>query len=202
LKKYYHSGWTGEPYKSDFEAKWGLIRFDEMYDCSHETNLMAAADIARKAGYSYVIAGRQSPHKNRLFKVNKTGHRCVVAMLGYLQKNAKKESVKYHTDTDERVKQIVRVARTRALQRGIPFDLDPDDIIMRVRNGVCEATGAKFNLDDIGSPFAPSLDQVVPSGGYTKSNVKVVCMIYNGMKADYSAEQVNEFIAVLRRQVA
>lgn len=191
---YSHGGWTGEPYQSDFEAKWGLIRKDEMLDCSEIDSLAEGTRKAREQGYKYFIAKKESEHGNRLYKAT-INPRCVYRMLKYMEKNAVKETRKYNTFIDARLKQIMRVAKNRADKYGISYDLDFEDILNRaVRIGKCEATGITFDLRNVDSPFAPSLDQIVPRGGYTKENTRVVCMMFNLMKSDYTEEQVEFFM--------
>lgn len=97
-----------------------------------------------------------------------------------------------------RAKTLYYGARTRAKHKGIDFDLTIEWIYTRLKKGKCEATGLKFNVKIYKSgyekinPYAPSLDQIEPSGGYTKDNVQVVVDFYNKMKNDRSdIETVN-----------
>ncbi len=77
------------------------------------------------------------------------------------------------------------------------FDLTKEDILSRIQSGFCEATGMPFDLS-VKGPFSPSLDQVVPSKGYTKDNIRVVCLIYNLMKSNFDERDVDRFIGQLR----
>jgi hypothetical protein len=197
-ERYIHEGWVGEEYKSDFRAKWGLIAFDEMLDCTHLSSHGDAACHARSLGFKYAIMPIASATGNRLYKINKESKRCIYAMLGYLERNAEKCTQKYRNNLDERITQLVRMARVRSKNKNMCCDLEIADILRRVKNGKCEATGIEFNLTDVHSPLAPSIDQIEPGGGYTQDNVMVVAMIYNSMKQDYTSEQVCHFVEHLQ----
>ena len=208
-ERYTHPGWVGEPYKSDFHAKWGLIKLDEIMDCSHISMVNTASEEARRLGFQYLISQRQSKYGSRLYKVYGTRQaRCVYGELYYQEMNAKAGRSKYSGSLDERVKQIVRVAHTRANNREIGFDLDVDDIIERVKRGFCEATGLALDLNTLGdgdgrqsrNPFTPSLDRVDSTGGYTKDNVEVVCLGWNLMKSNFDMELMDQFIMELMDQ--
>lgn len=96
--------------------------------------------------------------------------------------------------------QIVRCAKDRAKKRGMPFNLDTDDIIRRTKLGVCEATGLPLDLsiDNVNgraarNPFTPSLDRVDSNLGYTQDNVQVVCLAWNLMKSNFDGELLERF---------
>lgn len=76
---------------------------------------------------------------------------------------------------------LVNDAKRRAIKKGIPFDLDWKEIQARIDAGVCEETGIPF---DLGTPHAwnaPSIDQVTPGAGYTKTNIRIVLYALNTM---------------------
>jgi len=54
----------------------------------------------------------------------------------------------------------------------------------RSQNGRCALSGIEFDLREVGQgaakrPFAPSLDRVDATGGYTADNVRLVCQAVN-----------------------
>jgi len=51
----------------------------------------------------------------------------------------------------------------------------------KIKKGHCERSGIAFDLSISRShlPFAPSLDRIDNKGGYTMSNVQLVCSMYN-----------------------
>lgn len=201
---YFHPGWTGEPYASDFMAKWGLIKLNEMYDGSRAASRSEAAEAAIKAGKVYFISPKPSKLGNRLYKARKNGLcRCVVAMLDDMRSKADTNRERYRSDINARIVQIVRAARSRARARGLPCDLDEGEIVRRVVDvGRCEVTGLSFDLRpgtwEKRRALSPSLDQIEPSGGYTMDNVRVVCWAYNMMRANFDPEDVDVLIRALK----
>ena len=88
-------------------------------------------------------------------------------------------------------------AKNRAKKKNIPFTITKKWIKERLEKGVCPVTGMKFVLTEYSAtpkkecnPFAPSLDQISPSAGYTPSNTRIVINNYNKFKADNSDEVV------------
>ena len=191
---YEHAGWTGASCASDFAARWGVIRQADIYDGRGCATMGAAWRAAAAGGYRYFTSPKASRSGNHLYRIAANTARCVYAILDYQVRNARTSNHGYRTDITKRVRQIVRVARTRSQIRGTPFDLDPDDILDRVAVGRCEATGMKLDLENVHSPFAPSLDQRLCGQGYTRDNVQVVCTIYNLMKSDFSQGDVSAFL--------
>jgi hypothetical protein len=199
---YRHNGWVGEPYKSDFDSMWGMIKLSDMVACSDCPTLSQARRKTKLAGSRYFIWDRESKRGCRLYKIEGPRCACVYAALEYQFENAKRGRQRYQK-LDERVKQVVRCAKARAEKSGIPFMLDTQNIIERVQNGICEATGLPFDLNwkedssKCRSPFAPSLDQIVPRAGYTTDNVQIVCWGYNLMKSNFDKETFQTFVAGL-----
>jgi len=87
---------------------------------------------------------------------------------------------------------LVNVAKNRARKKGIPFDLDRDDIQERIDNGLCELTGIPFDLETPRAWNAPSLDQIEPSAGYTNENTRVVLYAVNVMANTWGAQKIVE----------
>lgn len=84
---------------------------------------------------------------------------------------------------------LCRQARNRANKAGTPFTITEEWIMERLQTGRCEMTGLAF---DFGPPTkrqranlrAPSLDQNIPSAGYTPENCRLVIFQYNMGKSD------------------
>jgi hypothetical protein len=82
---------------------------------------------------------------------------------------------------------LQRRASVRADRAGIKFDLKNPEHAAELYNrqdGCCAVSGVKFNLerfDDalVKHPFAPSIDRILASGGYTEDNVRLVCVAVN-----------------------
>lgn len=87
---------------------------------------------------------------------------------------------------------LVNIAKWRAKQRSLPFDLDPKEIQARIEAGHCEMTGIPFDLDVPRAWNAPSLDQIEPGKGYTANNVRVVLYALNVMSNTWGPNKVVE----------
>jgi len=98
---------------------------------------------------------------------------------------------------------LTNTAKHRAKVREIPFDLDPKDIQRRIDLNRCELTGIPFDLETPWAWNAPSLDQIDPGKGYTKTNVRVVLHAINVMANTWGPEKILEIAAaiVARRKV-
>jgi hypothetical protein len=76
---------------------------------------------------------------------------------------------------------------------GLPFDVTVEWIESRIIGNTCEATGLPFDLVGRGGgwvPFAPSVDRIDCSRGYTMDNCRVVCLIFNTARNQFSDEDV------------
>lgn len=85
---------------------------------------------------------------------------------------------------------MVKSAKRRAKELGLPFELNTVAIADRIKLGYCEATGLKFMLSAGLSPWSPSLDRFDPLQGYTLANVRVVVWIYNCAKNEFTDADV------------
>ena len=106
--------------------------------------------------------------------------------------------IKYRSRT------LVAGAKSRASSRGNDFDLTAEWVENKLRDGKCEITGIPFHIKEYSRrseykrvhPHSPSLDQIVPSGGYTMDNVQVVCDQVNKFKGD---RDITSMLVIARR---
>lgn len=89
-----------------------------------------------------------------------------------------------------RASRLISDARKKHRKKNNDFDITVDDISCAIQNGKCAATGLQFNLNAPFSPMTPSLDQIIPSIGYTRSNTQVVSLIYNLAKGNWTHADV------------
>lgn len=82
---------------------------------------------------------------------------------------------------DGRVQELYNNARQRAKKRGLPFTITRDWIRGALSAGRCAVTGLPFEWSSR-SPYAPSLDQIDPVGGYTPGNTRITVAIFNYAK--------------------
>ena len=91
-----------------------------------------------------------------------------------------------------RARTLMAGAKARAKARGNDFDLTVEWVEEKLKNGKCEITNTLFYIKPYSSrseykrvhPHSPSLDQILPSEGYTMNNVQVVCDQVNKFKGD------------------
>ena len=84
------------------------------------------------------------------------------------------------------LRKLLANAQRRARKTGLPFDLKADSDFLDAlwNHGRCSVTGFPFNLERfpdalVKHPFAPSIDRKLSTGGYTKDNVRLVCVAVN-----------------------
>lgn len=94
-----------------------------------------------------------------------------------------------------RASDIIGKIRARAKAKGWKFDLTTQWLRMKMRQAICEVTGLPFDLGPAErpnhiNPFAPSVDRIDNSKGYTQDNCRVVVWIYNRAKGPDSDQDV------------
>lgn len=102
---------------------------------------------------------------------------------------------RYCVRTDGAIK-----ARSRA--SGLPCDVDKYfiDELFIIQDYRCEISGLPLKPPTRGvgrHPFSPSLDRVVPSAGYTKGNVRLVCMMVNLAMSDWGEENLYRLVEAM-----
>lgn len=85
-------------------------------------------------------------------------------------------------------------SKYRAKKKNMVHELDTEWLILKLLPMKCEATGVDLCLEHdenvTHAAFAPSIDRIDNSLGYTKNNCRIVCVCYNKAKSDYSSESV------------
>ena len=77
---------------------------------------------------------------------------------------------------------MVKAAKARARDRGVPFNITLDDINT---HGRCPRCGVELKPNaGKAESCSPSLDRIVPALGYVKGNVTVICYRCNRLKGD------------------
>ena len=72
---------------------------------------------------------------------------------------------------------------------GVAFDLTAEFLEAKLTNGVCEVTGIPFSMTSKKGWDSPSMDRIVPSNGYTQSNVRMVLFSVNTAFFDWGEER-------------
>lgn len=93
---------------------------------------------------------------------------------------------------------IVKGAKSRAKQNGVPFMLTEADIIIPER---CPALGIVLDVAaGRTADNAISLDRVVPELGYVPTNVRIISRRANFIKNNASVEELEAIAAYIRRE--
>lgn len=80
-----------------------------------------------------------------------------------------------------------RNAMVRAKRKGIPFDIELDDIVIPSH---CPLLGIELSMNNTTHGHdSPSLDRIIPELGYVKGNVMVISYKANTMKNDSLFEE-------------
>lgn len=90
-------------------------------------------------------------------------------------------------------------ARKRALERGIPFAITKEDIIVPE---FCPYLGLKLERavgKGAPQPNSPSLDRIVPELGYVPGNIRVISNQANTMKGAATREELHAFANAIAR---
>jgi hypothetical protein len=107
----------------------------------------------------------------------------------WIKNNSEKHSnnkYKYYATMKGRIQDLLKGARKRAKQKNIAYDLSIEWItdLINKQDNKCALTKLDFFIpteknNHKALPFAPSIDRIDSSKGYTKDNVRVVCIAVN-----------------------
>jgi hypothetical protein len=95
---------------------------------------------------------------------------------------------------------LYRQARDRAKRKGVLFTLKPEEVVIPEKCPCCKVEMLIGAMADRES--SPSLDQIIPGGGYTPENTIVICFSCNRLKSNVSPErlyQVADYVYVQRK---
>ena len=97
---------------------------------------------------------------------------------------------------------LITNARKRAVHKGEVFELDHNWTVEQLEknNGRCSVTGVLLEFDrastsrSMACPWAPSIDRIDSSIGYTQENSRLVCWAYNLAKGTWTDEIVEVWV--------
>jgi len=93
---------------------------------------------------------------------------------------------------EDRAQMVYLSIKSRSKKKNLKFDLTLDWLLNKLKKGICEITGLPFS-EKIQRPahrYAPSVDRIDPKKGYVKDNCRVVLLMVNHIKRDYTDEEV------------
>lgn len=127
--------------------------------------------------------GRYSPEKEKL-RVRPQYHKKKIAEY----------ALKYATTVQGRANRMLAGSRRRAKEKGVDFSITMEMVVDALNVGKCQQTGMTFVMSEGANPFAPSIDRIDSTKGYTPENVQYVCCAYNMGKQHMSDEMFKYFI--------
>lgn len=96
-----------------------------------------------------------------------------------------------HGKTKTQEYRLYYLAKQRASQKNIKFNIDVDDIFIPE---YCPILNIKLQKNNIGwAADIPSLDRIIPEKGYVKGNVRVISGKANVMKSNATIEELKLF---------
>lgn len=90
---------------------------------------------------------------------------------------------------------MVSMAKVRAKQRGVPFNLTVNDLTLPDN---CPVLGIPLRVGGNWQE-APSLDCIIPADGYVPGNIQVMSKLANTMKSSASPAQLIRFATWVRQ---
>jgi len=87
-----------------------------------------------------------------------------------------------------KAKSMLNYARARAKKKGLPFNIELDDVVIP---DICPLLDIPLVLDnELFADNSPSLDRLIPSLGYVKGNVKVISVRANTIKNNATIDEL------------
>lgn len=135
--------------------------------------------------------------RNSEYRANKKEYFDAKNKEHYKKENNKERYKKYQENYKERhsnfsktirgkLYDLLEAARGRAKKNNIPIDIDLNYLLelYEQQGGKCKLTNLNFTLNTRKegqhfNPFNPSIDKINHKGGYTKENIRLVCVIVN-----------------------
>lgn len=96
---------------------------------------------------------------------------------------------------DDVVTSMFKSARARSFKKGIPFNLEQEDLKLP---DVCPVLGIELSWGDKITESTPSLDRLKPELGYVKGNCVIISMRANRLKNDATEEELESILRYMR----
>ena len=155
-----------------------------------KTNKPFERKDVREDGYIFVGYRLTEKYKNGFFRETWSSPQAWEFQI----KSQPQRTLKYYMAPKGRAKRLFHDAKKRAKKHNLDLSITEDWIAEKLIAGVCELTGLPFDFsptkDTHMNLYAPSLDRIKSSKGYTKENVRVVLNSVNMAIGEYGDEQM------------
>lgn len=107
----------------------------------------------------------------------------------------------------QRIENMLFQLKRRAVSLHRPYELDEEWLIAELerQDYRCAVTGIPFQAERIDgkrvNPFAPSIDRIDCSGGYTKDNIRLVLTSVNLALSDFGLDHFDMIVAARVQQI-
>lgn len=102
--------------------------------------------------------------------------------------------VRYRESLESRASILCKKALNRSKGKELSADINTKWVLTRLKDKVCEETGAPFDFSAKATFYSPSLSRIDHTKGYLKSNVKVTCWGLNVMMGTWGEEILMRFL--------
>lgn len=109
-------------------------------------------------------------------------------LIAYCKECIRRRVSTYQKQNPE--KTLLSACKTRAKKRGLPFNLEVEDIIIPEK---CPVLGIKLESGRGRTGMfdsSPTIDRIIPEKGYTKGNIQVISGRANKIKNDATADEL------------
>lgn len=163
----------------------------------HKLGLGGTRSICKQCSSREAIERHQTPEGAEV-------HRRAQRAYARTSKGAAKklENTRSYHEGDPRPL-MLRRARRRAEEKGYPFSITEEDVIVPetcpVFGTPLKAARGEFHKNRFGGKAnSPSIDKIIPSLGYVPGNVRVISWRANRLKNDASLEELEALVRWLR----
>ena len=189
---------------------------DDFYGDKHKANKLSSRckDCTKKAAKEWKEQNRQKARETQRKDYQRNKDRYSERNKQWRENNADRVKQYYQQNKDAikeqrkgkdyLLREMLRNANYRAIRNHLPFDLTIE-YMETIALDHCPVTGElldwnlQFSVEGKSNPMAPSLDKIVPSLGYIKGNVAIICNRMNTLKRDMTLKELNELIEYVRR---
>lgn len=113
-------------------------------------------------------------------------------------------SRKYHATVAGRARHLFNAAKGRSQRKGLEFSISFEWVVEKLTFARCEVSGIPFIFltggDGVKHPYAPSLDRIDNTKGYTPGNCRIILWALNLAFATWGEETYRDIASHVVRE--